>query len=212
MRVIQSKKSINKDYFFWKDAFFSDATIESTVVMGDGGSFSSFEDGGCRKQAVPGNTGWIIPVFLAIDDGDVLEIAKKVVELEASDVCVGLLHSSAEGGFSRSGRPGDTNENRRHSGGIISCRLVVYLNSMQQITLYTKDYCPYCKRAKARLEAEGLAYEEIDITEDETAFEELKLRSGLLTVPQIFVGDVLIGGSDDLEAKIEEVKKLASSG
>lgn len=81
---------------------------------------------------------------------------------------------------------------------------------MPNITVYTKDYCPYCKRAKARLEAEGLVYEEINVTEDALAFEDLKKRSGLLTVPQVFVGDVLIGGSDDLEAKIEEVKALAS--
>ena len=81
---------------------------------------------------------------------------------------------------------------------------------MQTITLYTKDDCPYCKRAKARLEAEGLAYKEIDITEDKEAFEALKKRSGLLTVPQVFVGEILIGGSDDLEERIEEVKALAS--
>lgn len=79
---------------------------------------------------------------------------------------------------------------------------------MAKITVYTKDYCPYCTKAKSRLEVEGLEYEEIDITTDPAAFEELKKRSGLMTVPQVFVGDTLIGGSDDLEAKIEEVKAL----
>lgn len=79
---------------------------------------------------------------------------------------------------------------------------------MKTITIYTKDYCPYCTRAKTLLESEGLPYQEVDITNDPESFESLKKRSELMTVPQIFVDDILIGGSDDLARKIEEVKEM----
>jgi glutaredoxin 3 len=80
---------------------------------------------------------------------------------------------------------------------------------MNTIKVYTKDYCPYCDKAKNTLKAEGLSFEEIDITNKPDLYVELKNKTGHMTVPQIFVGDEFIGGSDDLEKKIEEVKKLA---
>lgn len=70
---------------------------------------------------------------------------------------------------------------------------------MKAIKIYTKDYCPYCVRAKNLLKGKGLEFEEINV-EDEALFEELKKRTGLRTVPQIFVGDQLIGGFTDLKA------------
>jgi len=71
---------------------------------------------------------------------------------------------------------------------------------MKTIKVYTKDYCPYCDRAKNLLKNKGLAFEVIDVENDEKLFEELKAKTGLRTVPQIFVGDQLIGGFTDLKA------------
>ena len=71
---------------------------------------------------------------------------------------------------------------------------------MKTIKVYTKDYCPYCDRAKNLLKNKGLAFEVIDVENDEKLFEELKAKTGLRTVPQIFVGDQLICGFTDLKA------------
>lgn len=66
------------------------------------------------------------------------------------------------------------------------------------IILYTKDYCPYCKRAKALLQAKGVTFKNIEITNDPDATQEMIEKSGRFTVPQIFIGERHIGGSDDL--------------
>ncbi|MDJ0918462.1 MAG: glutaredoxin 3 [Woeseiaceae bacterium] len=71
---------------------------------------------------------------------------------------------------------------------------------MTNVTIYTKNYCPYCTRAKALLDRKGIAYDEIDVTYDEALQSEMKERSQRRTVPQIFVGEQHIGGSDDLVA------------
>ena len=70
---------------------------------------------------------------------------------------------------------------------------------MVRIEIYTKFFCPYCARAKKLLESKGVAYEEHDITMggDKRA-EMLKRANGRHTVPQIFIADRHIGGSDDL--------------
>lgn len=70
----------------------------------------------------------------------------------------------------------------------------------KNIVIYTKNYCPYCKRAVAFLERNNLEFEEIDVTFDESIFEPVKAKSGSTTVPQLFVDDVFIGGYDDMVA------------
>ena len=72
---------------------------------------------------------------------------------------------------------------------------------MARIEIYTKDYCPYCKSAKALLERYGVAFTEYDVTHDPDKADEMIRRSGgALTVPQIFIDGRLVGGSDDLHA------------
>lgn len=73
---------------------------------------------------------------------------------------------------------------------------------MPEITIYTTPICPYCVRAKALLKKKGVtAFTEIDISQDEARREEMLQRSGgRRTVPQIFIGQVHVGGSDDLHA------------
>ena len=58
---------------------------------------------------------------------------------------------------------------------------------MYKITLYSKDNCPYCVLAKNLLTSLGAEYEEIDITATPGLIMDLVKRSGMRTVPQIFV-------------------------
>lgn len=69
------------------------------------------------------------------------------------------------------------------------------------VIVYSKDYCPYCVKAKNFLKHKGVAYEEIDITHDEALQKEMVEKSGgKRTVPQIFVHGTHVGGCDDLLA------------
>jgi glutaredoxin 3 len=69
-----------------------------------------------------------------------------------------------------------------------------------EITVYSSGWCGYCLRAKALLDRKGLAYREIDVDGDRQHREEMIRRSGRRTVPQIFIDDIHVGGSDELAA------------
>lgn len=72
---------------------------------------------------------------------------------------------------------------------------------MPQVEIYTKMFCPYCTRAKRLLADKGVAFEEYDITLGGRRRAEMLSRAGgRHTVPQIFIGQRHIGGSDDLAA------------
>jgi glutaredoxin 3 len=69
------------------------------------------------------------------------------------------------------------------------------------VTLYTKDYCPFCKAAKALLAKKGVAFMNIEISDNEEERAEMIQRSdGRSTVPQIFIGGFHVGGFTDLQA------------
>lgn len=82
---------------------------------------------------------------------------------------------------------------------------------MPQVTIYTKDYCPFCTKAKNLLKRKGVAdIVEIDITNDEKLQQEMTTKSGgRRTVPQIFIDEESIGGCDDLYA-LEAAGKLTA--
>ena len=70
--------------------------------------------------------------------------------------------------------------------------------SKAKITIYTTPYCPYCHAAKALLNRKGAAFEEIDV-QDPALRQQMMLRAnGRRTVPQIFIGEIHVGGSDDI--------------
>jgi len=69
------------------------------------------------------------------------------------------------------------------------------------IEIYTQWGCPYCARAKALLEAKGVAFTEYDVTMDTPKRREMEARQpGARTVPQIFIAGAGVGGCDDLYA------------
>jgi glutaredoxin 3 len=76
---------------------------------------------------------------------------------------------------------------------------------MAKITVYTTTYCPYCVRAKGLLQQRGIAFEEIQLSEDDDqAWDELAKRSNMQTVPQIFADGKIIGGYTELAALDQE--------
>lgn len=69
---------------------------------------------------------------------------------------------------------------------------------MNKIEIYSKEWCPYCSKAKSLLKSKGLEYQEIDITSDDARERQMMERSKRRTVPQVFVDGKTIGGYDDL--------------
>ena len=79
---------------------------------------------------------------------------------------------------------------------------------MPPVEIYTTRYCPYCVAAKALLKRKGVTYNEIDVGGgSERRAEMIQRAKGRMTVPQIFIGAVHVGGSDDLHA-LERAGKL----
>jgi glutaredoxin 3 len=72
---------------------------------------------------------------------------------------------------------------------------------MRPVEIYTTPICPFCHAAKRLLDRKGVAYREIDVSRDPDLRAAMVQRAkGRRTVPQIFVGNVHVGGSDDLHA------------
>lgn len=79
---------------------------------------------------------------------------------------------------------------------------------MAKVTIYTRPMCGYCHRAVKLLESKGVDFEDINAGFDAQKRKEMIQRSnGGSTYPQVFIGDVHIGGSDDLMA-LERQGKL----
>ncbi len=76
---------------------------------------------------------------------------------------------------------------------------------MKKVTVYTTTHCPYCVRAKQLLTRKGIAFEEVNLQDNPDELNALKKRTGWKTVPQIFIGEELVGGFTELAA-------LASAG
>ena len=78
---------------------------------------------------------------------------------------------------------------------------------MAKVKIYTKSHCPYCEAAKRLLQAKGVSYEEIDVTDDFDKLAGLAGKTGHQTVPMIFIGEKFVGGFDELE-ELEHSGKL----
>jgi len=79
---------------------------------------------------------------------------------------------------------------------------------MKPVEIYTTPLCGYCHAAKRLLTAKGIAFTEIDVSRDPSLRAAMTQRSnGGRTVPQIFVGELHVGGCDDLYA-LEQAGRL----
>ena len=89
------------------------------------------------------------------------------------------------------------------------------MSQQAKVTLYTTRWCGFCARAKALLEHKGARYTEIPVDNEPEKRQEMMQLSGRYTVPQIWVGDVHVGGCDELYAlehsgQLDQLLKQAS--
>jgi len=68
------------------------------------------------------------------------------------------------------------------------------------VVIYTRPFCGFCSRAVSLLRHKGVAFTEIEAGFDPARRQEMIDRSGRTTFPQIFVGELHIGGCDELMA------------
>jgi glutaredoxin 3 len=67
-----------------------------------------------------------------------------------------------------------------------------------KVTIYGNKTCAYCGAARMLLTKKAVEFEDIVITDNPNKLEEMLSRTGTRTVPQIFIGDTLVGGFDEL--------------
>lgn len=83
------------------------------------------------------------------------------------------------------------------------------------VTVYTKNFCPYCVMAKRLLDSKGVRYQELGVDHDPALMQKMMADSGQRTVPQIWIGETHVGGYDELAALQQQGKLdalLASEG
>jgi glutaredoxin 3 len=71
---------------------------------------------------------------------------------------------------------------------------------LPEVTVYTTDRCSRCASAKSLLDRRGILYDEINLSRDPDGRSDLHRRTGMLTFPQIVIGDHTLGGFEDLLA------------
>ena len=71
---------------------------------------------------------------------------------------------------------------------------------MPKVKIYTTHWCPYCHAAKSLLDDKGVGYEEVDAEDPEVRIAMIQRAHGRRTVPQIFIGDMHVGGYDEMAA------------
>ena len=69
---------------------------------------------------------------------------------------------------------------------------------MNKITVYTTEPCGFCRQAKALLSKRGLSYDEINLAMNADGRAKLAQRTGMMTFPQVIIGDELVGGFNEL--------------
>jgi glutaredoxin 3 len=74
---------------------------------------------------------------------------------------------------------------------------------MAKITVYTTEPCAFCTRVKGLLEAHGAEFAEINLSKDPAGRTELAQRTGMMSFPQVLVGDRLLGGFAEVQAAAE---------
>jgi len=78
---------------------------------------------------------------------------------------------------------------------------------MKKVEIYSSAACPHCIRAKNLFDKRGIEYTELRVDENAGYMEASLTKSGGMTsVPQIFIGDVHVGGADELYALAREKK------
>lgn len=74
---------------------------------------------------------------------------------------------------------------------------------MSDVTVYTTEPCAFCARAKGLLKSRGVEFSEINLSKDPTGRLELAQRTGMMSFPQVVIGERLVGGFSELQAADE---------
>jgi glutaredoxin 3 len=74
---------------------------------------------------------------------------------------------------------------------------------MSPVTVYTTEPCSFCARVKGLLKARGVEFSEVNLSKDASGRLELAQRTGMMSFPQVLVGDRLLGGFAELQAAAE---------
>jgi glutaredoxin 3 len=76
---------------------------------------------------------------------------------------------------------------------------------MSKVTVYTTDPCSFCVRVKSLLKSRGVEFDEVNLSKDPAGRVELAKRTGMMSFPQVLVGERVVGG-------YSEVQKAADNG
>lgn len=71
---------------------------------------------------------------------------------------------------------------------------------MSDVIVYTTERCSYCVRVKMLLKSREIDFEEVNVAGDPEAFVELAQKTGMMTLPQVVVGGILVGGYQETVA------------
>ena len=74
---------------------------------------------------------------------------------------------------------------------------------MHKITVYSTEPCSFCSRVKGLLGARGVEFAEVNLSKDPAGRMELVQKTGMMSFPQVLVGDELIGGFAELQAAVD---------
>lgn len=85
---------------------------------------------------------------------------------------------------------------------------------MAEVVVYSKVPCPYCVQVERLLQAREIPYEKIDLTGDTAGLSDLSARTGMFTLPQVFINGELVGGYTETAAadKSGKLKELLAAG
>jgi len=75
---------------------------------------------------------------------------------------------------------------------------------MRQVTVYSTEPCSFCTRVKGLLASHGVQFAEVNLSKDPAGRMQLVDRTGMMSFPQVLVGDRLIGGFAELQAAAED--------
>lgn len=75
---------------------------------------------------------------------------------------------------------------------------------MSNVTVYTTDPCSFCTRVKALLKSRGVEFDEVNLAKDPAGRVELAKRTGMMSFPQVLVGDRVIGGYSDVQKAADD--------
>jgi glutaredoxin 3 len=87
--------------------------------------------------------------------------------------------------------------------------------AMANVTVYTTDPCSFCGRVKQLLNARQIAFDEINLARDPDGRAELLARTGMMSFPQVIIGEELVGGfqetlAADQSGRLAELLKAAA--